>query len=75
MSPYRDLIWTQNLTMVRDAKTLIIPRQFYDKISLPLKSARLIGFCDASTKAYTAVVNMRVESESSIDVKFVCSKN
>ena len=39
------------------------------------QSARLIGFCDASTKAYAAVVYMRIESETCVDVKFLAARS
>ena len=67
--------WNRLLAMVRDAKTITIPRCLYDNVSQPLKSARLIGFCDASSKAYAAVVYMRLESESSVDVKFIAESH
>ena len=66
--------WTQLLSMVSNAKTITVPRCLYDKANLSLKSARLIGFCDASAKAYAAVVYMRLEDESSVDVKFIAAK-
>ena len=66
--------WNRLLAMVSDAKTITIPRCLYDNVSQPLKSARLIGFCDASSKAYAAVVYMRLESESSVYMKFIAAK-
>ncbi len=38
------------------------------------KAARLIGFCDASAKAYAAIVYLRVENENHVDVKFLAAK-
>ena len=35
---------------------------------------RLIGFCDASAKAYAAIVYVRLEDEGNVDVKFVAAK-
>lgn len=60
--------------MVRGAKTITIPRCLYQHASPPPKSTRLIGFCDASAKAYGAVVYFRLEDESAVDVKFVAAK-
>lgn len=41
----------------------------------PLRSAKLIGFCDASAKAYTAVVYLRLESvEKGVYVRFLATK-
>lgn len=33
-----------------------------------------VGFCDASSKAYAAVVYFRLEYEDSVDVKFLAAK-
>ena len=38
------------------------------------KSARLAGFCDASTKAYAAVVYLKLEFESQTVVRFLAAK-
>ena len=40
----------------------------------PAQTARLIGFCDASLKAYGAVVYLRLEGESQVYVSFVVAK-
>lgn len=66
--------WVRLLTMLSGATTLTTPRCLYGVMQKSLKSARLIGFCDASTKAYAAVVYMRVESEDCVDVKFLAAK-
>ena len=66
--------WNQLLTMLRDAKTITIPWGLYDSVHRPFKSARIIGFCNASSRAYAAVIYMRLESESCINVKFITAK-
>ena len=38
------------------------------------KSASLIGFCDASAKAYAAVVYLGLEDERGVDVKLLAAK-
>ena len=60
--------------MFRGAKTITIPRCLYGVVSQPLKSARLFGFCDASAKAYVAIVYVRLECEACVDVKFLAVK-
>ena len=60
--------------MLRGAKTVTIPRCVYGVTSQPIQSARLVGFCDASTKAYAAVVYMRFESEDNVNVKLLTAK-
>ena len=66
--------WNHLLMMLREAKTITIPRCIYGILSQPPESVRFIGFCDASAKAYAAVVYMRLESEDCVDVKFLASK-
>ena len=63
--------WNQLLMMLKRAKTITIPRCVY--IASP-KVMRLLGFCDASAKAYAAVVYLRSENEDHVDVKFIAAK-
>ncbi len=56
--------WTRLLSMLQGARTIIIPRCVNF----------LIGFCDASAKAYAAIVYLRVENENHVDVKFLAAK-
>ena len=61
--------------MLRGAQSIAIPRCVYCAVTPPLQSAKLIGFCDASSKAYAAVVYLRIEGEAhAVDVKFVAAK-
>ena len=46
--------WNQLFTMLKGARPFTIPRFLYHTITQYLKSLRLIGFCDASMKAYAA---------------------
>lgn len=64
--PYLDK-WTQLLSMLQGARTITIPRCV--NLISSAKTARLMGFCDAFTKAYAAIVYFRVEDESYVDVK------
>ena len=52
--------WNYLLAMLRDAKTIVIPRLLYPGSA---RSAKLVGFSDASSKAYAAVVYLWLESE------------
>ena len=54
--------WSQLLSILRGAKPISIPRCVYNQRANP-KTARLVGFCDASSKAYAAVVYLRLEYE------------
>lgn len=60
--------------MMKEAQVITVPRYLCQYFPIPCDSQRLIGFCDASTKAYAAVVYMRFEGEDSVDVKFVAAK-
>ena len=66
--------WHRLRSMLRGAKAILIPRCLYQAVARPLLSVKLIGFCDASTKAYAAVIYMRLESEACVDVTFLAAK-
>ena len=51
-----------------------IPQYLSRDVPQPCHSLRLIGFRDSSTKAYTAVVYLRLETQENVDVKFVMAK-
>ena len=70
----RHLEWHRLRLMLRGAKTISIPRNLYRAVARPAQSVKLVGFCDASTKAYAAVVYMRLESEACVDVQFLAAK-
>ena len=64
--------WKQLLAMLKGAKTITVPRCVY--CSMSLGRARLVGFCDASAKAYAAVVYLQLEDGESVGVRFLASK-
>ena len=64
--------WSQLLSMLKGARTISVPRCVFQTTSP--KNARLVGFCDASAKAYAAVVYLRLEDETCVDVKFLAAK-
>ena len=78
--------WDQPLTsplldewnaLVRDLQAeiqLSIPRCYFHDVEGNLISTTLCGFCDAYTKAYAAVVYLRVETVCGIRVRFIVSK-
>ena len=63
--------WESLVQMLREVKTVRILRCVYSAAAELSHSVRLIGFCDASSKAYAAVVYLRLEDELSVDVKFL----
>ena len=67
--------WECLLTMLRGAETIVVPRLLCPSTVCSIKSARLIGFCDALSKVYAAVVYFRLETEAhQVSVKFVAAK-
>ena len=67
--------WEYLLSILRDAKPVVVPRCLYSTTSQHTQPATLVGFCDASSKAYAAVVYLRFESEAhQFNVKFVAAK-
>ena len=78
--------WDQPLTnylldewnaLVRDLQAeiqLSIPRCYFHDIEGEPISTTLCGFCDASTKAYAAVVYLRVETVYGVRARFIVSK-
>ena len=62
------------MAVLRDAKAVKIPRLLYPNPTCSIQSARLVGFCDASSKAYAAIVYLRLETEEhQVDVNFVAA--
>lgn len=64
--------WDHLLSVLRSAGDIVIPRCLLCDTAQPT-SVRLVGFCDASTKAYAAIVYMKLEGETSVDVKFLAA--
>ena len=65
--------WKHLLLMLQKADDIVVPRCVFSDVAQPT-SIQLVGFCDASNKAYAAVVYMRLRSETCVDVKFMASK-
>ena len=61
--------WNSLLSSLRDSQLIVIPRCM---CSTTFQSARLVGFCDASLKAYAAVVYLTTEDDS--NVQFIAAK-
>ena len=65
--------WTRLYAALQGAESLVIPRCYLSGLDPP-NSVRLVGFCDASAKAYAAVVYLRLEGESHMSVRFLAAK-
>ena len=48
--------WTGLLSALQGSESLVIPRCYLSRIENSLRSLCLVGFCDASARAYAAVV-------------------
>ena len=67
--------WNHLSSQLEDPNVITIPRCLLTTLSQPIRSAKLIGFCDASTKAYACVVYLRLESEISTKIQFIAAKS
>ena len=66
--------WKQLSRNLCEAPSLLIPRCFLYGVGEHVISYSLSGFCDASLKAYAAVVYLCLETESGRNITFVASK-
>ena len=67
--------WENLLLMLRDVKSLAIPRCLYCNQANTIHSTKLVRFRNTLSKAYTAMVYQRLESKShNTNVKFVADK-
>ena len=62
------------LSMMKDGQAVTIPRCLCQDIHLPCNSVRLVGFCDAFTRAYAAVIYLRFKNSDDVNVKFFAAK-
>ena len=65
--------WQHLLLMLKKADDIVVPHCVLGDAAQPT-SIQLVGFCNASTRAYAAVVYMWLRSETSVDMKFLTSK-
>ena len=65
--------WKGLILQMREPLLLRIPRCYFKGMGEPL-SCSLVGFCDASARAYAAVVYMNIVSSEGCVARFVASK-
>ena len=66
--------WNGMVTDIREAPAMSLPRCYLAGVTEPLITTTLYGFCDASTKAYAAVIYLQLITKSQIIVRFVAAK-
>ena len=66
--------WNQLLSSLQGPESLVILRCYFSDIPDCPKSVRLVGFYDASAKAYAAVVYLRIEGETQVCARFIAAK-
>ena len=66
--------WEKLLSSLRESPTLSVPRMYAPSIHSSTTLCSLHGFCDASVKAYAAVIYLVTQVESQRQVAFVASK-
>ena len=63
--------WEKLYLALSEPVTITIPRAYQLGVA---ERARLVGFCDASSKAYAAVAYLRIGDEHTAQVEFLASK-
>ena len=66
--------WQRLVTQLEEVRPIKLPRCYYTGIEGQVVSSELHGFCDASAKAYGAVVYLRIITTCGNYVRFVASK-
>ena len=66
--------WNSMILDLRGASPVSIPRYLLYDVSHEVESYSLSGFCDASKRAYAAVVYLRVKTSVGYTVRFLASK-
>ena len=66
--------WQCLIASLREPQPLSISRCYFDDIQEKVQAYSLCGFCDASLKAYAAVVYLMVQTKSGCSLRFVVSK-
>ncbi len=66
--------WTKLVGELKMTRPLVVPRQYFKGIDVAEGVYTLQGFCDASARAYAAVVYLRAETAMGRSVSFVAAK-
>ena len=66
--------WESMMVELQDSKQVLIPRYLLNSVNRQIISYQLVGFCDASKRAYATVVYLRINALDGTYVKFLVSK-
>ena len=66
--------WNDLTSDLKKALPMSLPRAYLSKLTFPLKSSTLCGFCNASTKAYATVVYIVLNTETKWVSRFIAAK-
>lgn len=66
--------WHGLVAELKQARPISIPRGYFNNVNGQVESCHLCGFCDASKKAYAAVIYLVVQTSTRMYVQFVVSK-
>lgn len=66
--------WHGLVAELKHAQPISIPRGYFNGVNGDVVSCRLCGFCDASKKAYAAVIYLVIQTSMETRVQFVVSK-
>jgi len=66
--------WKSLLADLKEAGPISIPRSYDYRVEGTPSSYTFCGFCDASTRAYAAVIYLVIDSDINTEVKFLVSK-
>lgn len=68
------LEWKELVADLNEGSPISIPRSYFHHVQGSLVSTTICGFCDASTRAYAAVLYLVLKTESGTAVRFLVSK-
>lgn len=66
--------WHKLVTDLKRTLPVIVPRHYFRNVDITRGVPTLHGFCDASLRAYAAVVYLRLEMPNGTHVRFVTAK-
>lgn len=66
--------WEHFKSSLNEPSSVQIPRCYFQDMPNSSMTSSLIGFCDASVKAYAAVIYLKLQSDTHMSIKFLSAK-